>query len=215
MASVLRHASRTAGILAAFAVVGTAILVATYLATRDIILREENEAKLELIGQILPQGSYDNDLLQSAAQLPATPELGTLEPTTVYRGTLQGSPAAVVLEAVAPDGYAGRIKMVIAIRANGEIAGVRVVDHHETPGLGDYIDIAKNPWIKVFDGKSLSHPDEKGWKVRKDGGVFEHMTGATISPRAVVKAVHKALKYFSQNRDTIFSLPVSKQSKEG
>jgi len=113
----------------------------------------------------------------------------------------------LVLEAIAPDGYSGKITLLIAI-VNGELAGVRVVSHNETPGLGDYIDAAKSDWIKQFDHASLTHPDSSAWKVKKDGGRFDYMTGATITPRAVVKAVHKALRYYEQHGAEIFSRPV-------
>jgi electron transport complex protein RnfG len=104
------------------------------------------------------------------------------------------------MEADAPDGYGGDIKLLVAIRSDGEIAGVRVLADHETPGLGDYIEIAKSDWIKIFDGTSLARYAPRDWRVKKDGGKFDYETGATISPRAVVKAVHKALEYFRQHR---------------
>lgn len=205
--SILRHASSTAGILSAFAIVGTALLAATYLVTRPIIAETEKQAKLALIGQILPKDLYDNDILRDAAQLPPAKELGNSEPTPVYRAVREGKPSAAVLEVIAPDGYSGKIRMIVAIKADGQVSGVRVVSHNETPGLGDYIEIAKNSWIRIFEGKSLASYQDQDWKVKKDGGRFEHMAGATVTPRAVVKAVHKSLKYFAQNRDRIFSLP--------
>jgi len=110
-----------------------------------------------------------------------------------------------VLESVAPDGYSGRIWLILAVRASGELAGVRVVTHKETPGLGDYIELPKSPWIKGFDGKSRALYKDADWKVKKDGGQFDYMAGATITPRAVVKAVNKALLYFEQNRDKLFA----------
>lgn len=205
--SILRHASASAGILTAFAVVGTALLAATYLVTRPIIAETEKQAKLALIGQILPVALYDNDLLKDSALLPPARELGNSEPTPVYRAVKEGKPSAAVLEVIAPDGYSGKIRMIVAIKADGEVSGVRVVTHNETPGLGDYIEIAKNSWIRIFEGKSLSKFTDQEWKVKKDGGKFEHMTGATVTPRAVAKAVHKSLKYFAANQDNIFSLP--------
>lgn len=198
---------RTALNLLVFAVIGTALLAFTYNATKDNIARNEEQAKLKLIGQILPASAYDNDILQDTLSLAPTPELGTFEPTVAYRARKAGAPAAVVFEAVAPDGYAGRIKLIISVYANGEIAGVRVVSHNETPGLGDYIEIARSPWIEVFGGKSLANTAAKEWKVKKDGGVFEHVSGATVTPRAIVKAVHKALVYFEQNKDKLFANP--------
>ena len=211
--SILRHASASAGILTAFAVVGTALLAATYLVTRPIIAETEKQAKLALIGQILHATLYDNDLLKDSALLPPAKELGNSEPTPVYRAVKEGKPSAAVLEVIAPDGYSGKIRMIVAIKADGEVSGVRVVTHYETPGLGDYIEIVKNSWIRIFEGKSLSKSTDQDWKVKKDGGRFEHMAGATVTPRAVVKAVHKSLKYFAANQDSIFSLPANTQEQ--
>lgn len=212
--SILRHASTTAGILSAFAIVGTALLAATYLVTRPIIAETEKQAKLALIGQILPKDLYDNDILKDAALLAPAKELGNSEPTPVYRAVREGKPSAAVLEVIAPDGYSGKIRMIVAIKADGQVSGVRVVTHSETPGLGDYIEIAKNSWIRIFEGKSLASYQDQDWKVKKDGGRFEHMAGATVTPRAVVKAVHKSLKYFAQNQEKIFSLPADYQEQK-
>ncbi|MGE5028082.1 MAG: electron transport complex subunit RsxG [Betaproteobacteria bacterium] len=208
---ILRHASSTAGILAAFAVAGTALLAATYLVTRPIIAETEKQAKLALVGQVLPKNLYDNDILMAAAQLPPAEELGNSDATPVLRATREGKPAAAVLEVTAPDGYSGKIKMIVAIKADGQVLGVRVITHNETPGLGDYIEIAKSRWIRTFEAKSLANYADQDWKVKKDGGKFEHMAGATVTPRAVVKAVHKSLQYFARNADKIFSLPADNQ----
>jgi electron transport complex protein RnfG len=121
--------------------------------------------------------------------------------------TKDGAPVAVALEAVAPDGYGGEIRMLVGIRADGHIVGVRVTSHHETPGLGDYIDIAKSNWINQFVGKSVDDPPAEAWRVRKDGGQFDYVAGATITPRAVIKAVHKALRYFEKHRDELLRMP--------
>jgi electron transport complex protein RnfG len=118
------------------------------------------------------------------------------------------------MEAVAPDGYSGKIRFIIAIQHDGAISGVRVVKHKETPGLGDYIDAAKSSWIKNFDGISLDNTAERDWKVKKDGGKFDYMAGATITPRAVVKATHKAAQYFAQHRDELFAQQAAKPGKE-
>ncbi|MBZ0105912.1 MAG: electron transport complex subunit RsxG [Sulfuricella denitrificans] len=206
MSIYTRHSTKLAMVLAAFALVGTSMLAVTFEATRDNIAASEKKAKLALIAQILPPALYDNDIIRDAADLPAVPELGTAEPTLAYRALKDGKPVAVVLEAIAPDGYAGKIKLLIAIKSNGEISGVRVVTHKETPGLGDYIEIAKSNWIKVFDGTSLEKYPSNEWKVKKDGGQFDYMTGATITPRAVVKAVHKVLVWYSANHEKLFSL---------
>src|SRR5574340_203421 len=134
MESVFRHAAKASGILAAFTIVGTALLALTYLATKDIIAETEKKAKLALVGQILPREIYDNDLIRDAAELPPAKELGNADITTVHRATMGGQPAAAVIEAVAPDGYSGKIKLLIAIRADGELSGVRVVAHNGPRG---------------------------------------------------------------------------------
>ncbi len=195
---------RAAAILLAFTIAGTALLALTYQATRGAIASQEKKAKLNLIGQILPAASYDNAILHDTLILPPTSLLGTETPTTTYRARLHGQPVAVVLEAIAPNGYGGKIDLLVAVKINGVINGVRVVSDHETPGLGDYIEIARSDWIKVFDGASLAKYHGKDWQVKKDGGKFDYMTGATISPRAIVKAVHNALRYFAKNRVKLF-----------
>ncbi len=188
-----------------FAVLGTIVLSSTYLLTRDTIAASVEQEKRKLIAQIVPQDSYDNNIVQNALDLPADELLGTDENSTGYRATLKGEPSVVVLQPIAPDGYSGKIFLIVAIRSNGEVSGVRVVSHHETPGLGDYIEVAKNPWIKQFDGQSLANHTDNDWQVKKDGGKFDSMAGATITPRAVVKAVHKAVQYFTKHRDELLT----------
>ncbi len=188
-----------------FALIGTSLLAFTYNLTHDQIARSEEAEKLKLISQIVPHELFDNDIIKDTLDIAPDALLGSNSSTTAYRARLQGQPSALVLEAVAPDGYSGKIALLVAIRDNGEIAGVRVVAHRETPGLGDYIEIAKSNWIKGFDGISQARYTERDWKVKKDGGQFDYMAGATITPRAVVKAVHKTLQYFAQHRETLFA----------
>lgn len=206
MRNTLARASfRTAVNLLFFSVIGTFVLASTHLLTEDTIKKTEEAEKLKLITQLLPAELYDNDIIQDALEITADPLLGTPGTTVIHRARLHGEPSAVVLEAIAPDGYSGRIWLIMAIRANGEVAGVRVVTHHETPGLGDYIELPKGNWIKNFDGKSHTNLPEPNWKVKKDGGQFDYMAGATITPRAVIKATNKALKYFDANKDKLFA----------
>ena len=194
----------TASNLLVFALVGTALLAWTYDLTHDTIARSEENEKLKLIAQIAPPAAYDNDIMKDTAQLAADELLGSREATTVYRGRLKDQPSIAVLQVIAPDGYSGRINLVIAIHSDGRIGGVRVVSHKETPGLGDYIEIAKNNWIAGFNDTSLENRKNSDWKVKKDGGSFDYRAGATITPRAIVKAVHKALQYYAQHRDELF-----------
>jgi electron transport complex protein RnfG len=193
----------TAMALLGFSVVGAAMLSGTFQLTRPAIEQSERAAKLKLIAETLPAGAFDNDLVRDARPLPAAPLLGLKRPGEAYVARRHGSPVAVVLEAVAPDGYAGEIRFLVGILADGSVSGVRVTGHRETPGLGDYIEIGKSPWIHEFDGKALGNPHPVDWKVKKDGGRFDYMAGATITPRAMVKAVRKALEYFQAHRDEL------------
>jgi len=141
--------------------------------------------------------------------------LGSDKPVPVYRARKQGKPVAAVIAAVAPGGYNGNIFLLVGIYQDGSLAGVRIVRHIETPGLGDSIDEQKSDWILSFSGKSLQKPQKNRWKVQRDGGEFNQFTGATITPRAVVKAVYNSLVYFKQNRELLFSpMPDAKPDSE-
>lgn len=198
-----------------FTVIGTSILAITYLQTKSSIAQSEQEEKLKLIQQLIPSGTFDNDIVADTQSLAPDALLGTTRIGTAYRARLHDQPVGVVLEAIAPDGYSGRISLIIAIKADGSLGGVRVVEHKETPGLGDYIDIAKSAWITGFDGKSLVPQQDADWQVKKDGGQFDYMAGATVTPRAVVKAVHKTLQYFALHQATLFAPPaIVSQTKQ-
>lgn len=188
-----------------FALVSTALLAWTYELTRETIARSMENEKLKLIAQIAPPATYDNDIMKDTAQLAADELLGSKDAALVYRGRLNNQPSIAVLQAIAPDGYGGRIDLIVAVHHDGRISGVRVVSHRETPGLGDYIEIARSNWIAGFNGASLENRKSGEWKVRKDGGTFDYRAGATITPRAIVKAVHKALQYYAQHRDELFA----------
>lgn len=200
MNPALRETVSTALTLLVFSVVGAGLLAGAYTLTRPSIAASEQAEKLALLAQALPPGSFDNDLVASALPLAVDPLLGLKRPGQAYLARKAGQTTAVVLEIVAPDGYAGEIRLLVGIRADGRISGVRVTAHRETPGLGDYIEIAKNSWITQFDGRSLADTPAEHWKVRKDGGRFDSMAGATITPRAIVKATRKALEYFASHR---------------
>jgi len=188
-----------------FALVGTALLALTYDLTHDIIARSIEKEKLKLIRQIVPPTAYDNDIIKDTALLPADKLLGSDEPAMIYRGRLNNRPSIAVIQAAAL-GYSGKTQLIIAIHSDGRISGVRVVSHKETPGLGDYIEIAKSNWITGFNSTSLEDPSESEWKVKKNGGKFDYMAGATITARSVVKAVHKALQYYALHRDEMFAV---------
>lgn len=206
MKTLAKSSARGALTLLAFSLVFTALMAGTYMFTRDRVTANEKAARIALLAQVLPAGSFDNDLAASAAPYPAADggKLGNGADAHFYRAQKSGKTVAVVLETLAPDGYAGPIKLLVGIDPAGMVLGVRVIAHKETPGLGDYIDAAKSAWINVFAGKSLQNPPDGRWKVRKDGGDFDYIAGATISPRAVVKAVHQALAVVAANRAAYF-----------
>jgi electron transport complex protein RnfG len=203
--SILKHTTKTMAIMVVFSLVGTAFLAKTYLATKAPIAASEAAAKMKLFEQVLPTNSHDNDLLKDFVELPAGGELNNRSATKAYIARTAGEATAVILEATARDGYSGDIKLLMAVRKDGSLGGVRVIAHKETPGLGDYIDIARDNWIKAFDNKSLTTPPEAQWKVKKDGGQFDYMAGATITPRAIVKATHQALNYVAANQQLFFA----------
>ncbi len=205
MNAALRETISTALTLVLFSVIGAGLLSGTFGLTYKNISKSEEAEKLAKLSQTLPAGLYDNDLVHAARPLPADPLLGLKEPGHAYLATRADKPVAVILEDVAPDGYAGDIRLLVGILTDGEVAGVRVTAEKETPGLGDYIKASKSDWIKGFDGRSLGDPPEALWKVRKDGGRFDYMAGATISPRAVVKAVRNALVYFKLHRKELLA----------
>ena len=198
-----------------FTMIGTALLALTYNLTRDTIARSEENEKLKLIKQIIPVTAYDNDIMKDTAPLAADTLLGNDSETIVYRGRLKSLPSILAFEALAPDGYGGNIKLIIAIHFDGRISGVRVISHQETPGLGDYIEISKNNWITIFNDITLESNKNKDWNVTKDGGTFDYMAGATITPRAMVKAVHKALQYYKLHRDELFAVHPTGSSETG
>ena len=207
--NVVRISTSTALVLLLFTIAFTALMAVTYQFTKTTIEANALAAKMELIGTVLPPSSYDNDLLKDFMELPAAAALGNDAPSRVYRARRGDAPAALVLEAAAPDGYSGRIELLIAVRASGELAAVRVTGHHETPGLGDYIDPKKDknkaqPWIKQFDDLGFDKVKREDWRVKKDGGHFEARAGATISARAVTNAVGSALQFANENRDRLF-----------
>ena len=133
-------------------------------------------------------------------QLESDERLGQEEAFTVYLAKKNNVVSALIFPVTATDGYSGIIKLLVGINIDGTLAGVRVVSHKETPGLGDAIEIQRSDWILSFNNKSLDNPTGKGWAVKRDGGVFDQFTGATITPRAVVKAVHLSLIYFDRHK---------------
>lgn len=207
---ISRSMLKNALVLGLFAIgtVGSVALLQQGTAAR--IAAAEREAQVRALAEILPAGSYDNHLLDNRIEINA-PELGHRSPQSAYLALKGGQPSALILPVTAPDGYSGAIHLLVGIFADGRLAGVRVLGHRETPGLGDKIELAKSDWIRSFEGKSLSDPNEDGWAVKKDRGDFDQFAGATITPRAVVKAVHGALRYFDKHRAQLLGLAENEQ----
>lgn len=199
-------------ILGLFSVVGTGLVALTYDSTAERIAENERQSLLRSLHQIIRPESHNNDIYSDVIQV-SDPLLGTKQPVSVYRARQDEQPVAAVIASIAPEGYGGEIKLLVGIHYNGTLAGVRVVSHKETPGLGDAIEAERSDWILGFAGRSLDNPEEKRWKVKKDGGVFDQFTGATITPRAVVQAVYSTLLYYRKNREALFA-PAT-ESKNG
>ncbi|MDH5301444.1 MAG: electron transport complex subunit RsxG [Gammaproteobacteria bacterium] len=199
--------------LAVFGLVASALVGYTFENTKERIAENEKQALLNGLHEIIPADRIDNDLYNDFITVQAASLGYRGQLATIYRARQKETPVAAILNVVAPDGYSGAIKILVGVNFDGTIAGVRVIDHKETPGLGDYIEADKSDWILSFNGRSLRDPLPSEWKVKKDGGEFDQVTGATITPRAVVTAVRKALEYYDRYVYQIFAAP-SEQRKQ-
>ena len=195
---------RSGLLLGLIALLGTALLAGVNSLTHERIEEQEKRRVLQQLNSIVPVTSYNNDLLADRIEITDETFFHHLAPVSVYRARMDDQDVAVLMIVTAPDGYNGDIRMLTAIDTNGMVLGVRVVSHRETPGLGDPIEIEKSDWILGLNGKSLLDPHTDDWAVKRDGGEFDQFTGATITPRAVVKAVHNTLLYFKANRQLLF-----------
>jgi len=204
---MLQSMLRGALLLMIAAVAGGGLVATVYDATAERILANERAALLASLNTLIPAEQRDNDPLLDTLEVTSPNLLGSKTPLTVYRARLGDQPVAVILTAVAPNGYSGVIRLLVAVRSNGVLAGVRIIQHKETPGLGDKVEVAKSDWVLSFADRSLNNPRRAGWAVRKDGGEFDQFTGATITPRAVVRAVYNALKFFQQEREKLLAAP--------
>ncbi|MGB5732855.1 MAG: electron transport complex subunit RsxG [Thiohalocapsa sp.] len=198
-----------AGLLGSFAMIAAACLVMGNIATRGAIEQRRAEDLLASLGQVIPAEIHDNDLLANSLVL----EDGSSKQITVYRA-LEGLNVTGVAFQVMGQGYGGPIELIIGVNARGEILGSRVLAHAETPGLGDKIEVSRDDWMLDFDGLSLGNPAPERWAVKKDGGSFDQFTGATITPRAVVKAVRQGLEFFQANRDTLLASAVIQETPD-
>ncbi len=189
-------------LLGLFGVLGTTLVALTHLGTAEQIAANEKAVLMNNIYKLVAADELDNDLLQDTISIQA-PELSKQD-ITVYRARRGNKPVALIMTPVEAPGYAGAIKLIVGIRANGSLGGIRVLAHRETPGLGDKIEEKRSDWILGFTGKSLAAPAAKYWKVKHDGGVFDQFTGATITPRSIVAAAKRSLEYFANHKQQLF-----------
>ncbi|MCZ4307915.1 electron transport complex subunit RsxG [Vibrio sp. 10N.286.46.A8] len=195
-------------VLAIFACASTGLVAVTHYLTKDQIKQQEQAQLLSVLNQVIPHDLHDNELFSSCTLVQAE-ELGTEQAMPAYIAKLNGEPSAIAIEAIAPDGYNGAIKVIVGMKIDGTILGTRVLSHQETPGLGDKIDLRVSDWILSFAGKQVTDSNLDRWKVRKDGGDFDQFTGATITPRAVVKSVKQAVLYVNQNNQALLAQPLN------
>lgn len=202
-------------LLGGFGILGASLVGLSHEGTAERIARNEREALLHQLRIMIPADRVDNDMLGDVIDIAAPESLGAAK-TRVYRGRRDGAPVAAVLSPVVTQGYSGPIQLIVAIHASGKLAGTRVLSHRETPGLGDKIEVERSLWILDFAGRSLGDPPPAKWKVKRDGGVFDQFTGATITPRAVVRGVKSALEYYAAHREQLFATsPPVQENNDG
>jgi electron transport complex protein RnfG len=198
---------RTALALAGLAAILTLALAGLAHVTQERIARNRQAWLLQRLDALIAPETHDNDLFKDRIQLSAPDLLGTDVPAEVFRVRKAGQPIAVAVRSVVPDGYRGPIELLTAIRYDGTLIGVQVLHHNETPGLGDAFETRDPQWLQRFEGLSLSNPPQQRWTVRKEGGAFDAFTGATTTPRAIVKGIRRTLEFYSAQRDRLFALP--------
>ena len=191
--------------LAAIAAICTALVAFTYDLTRERIAANEQAWLEQSLVPALSGLTYDNRVIESKTTIQAPHQLPGAEDALVYRAYDDGVPVAALFVVSARDGYSGPIRLLVGVDKTGRVSGVDVLAHRETPGLGDLVESSKSSWLRQFDGRSLGDPVSSGWAIRRDGGDFDQLTGASVTPRAIVKAVRQTLEYFAANQDTIFS----------
>jgi electron transport complex protein RnfG len=194
-------------ILAAVAAICTTLVALTFGLTKDRIAANEQAYLEQSLAPVLDGNTFDNDLSASALTVRAPHDLPGRENAVIYRARAGNTPIVALFVVTAPDGFTGPIRLLIGIDVDGVVTGVRALEHKETPGIGDQIDESRSDWIFQFSGTSLDAPERTAWTIRRDGGEFDQMTGASVTSRAVVNAVNQTLLYFEANREMVFSAP--------
>ena len=192
---------KTISIISLLGLIFAVSLSITFEKSNPLIEQNKIEFKTKLLNEILDGIDYDNDLVNTYIPVKPNDLLKNKTKINAYLAKKNNILQAVLIESIAPDGYSGEINILTAIRSDGEIIGTRIIDHKETPGLGDYIDQKKSSWISNFDGMSLNNRTDPDWRVKKDQGTFDYKAGATITPRAVIKSVKNTLLFYKENRE--------------
>ncbi|MDF1643539.1 MAG: electron transport complex subunit RsxG [Pseudomonadales bacterium] len=200
---LIKPISRNGFLLGLFAIVTTGLVVLTFTVSEDRIIEQQRRVKEKALFELIPEQAMDNILLEDTVPISSKELLADGSTDLAYIARKNGEVVGIILPVLSTEGYNGKISLIVGIHQDGRLAGVRILSHRETPGLGDKIDLNKSDWLLGFDGKSLQLPPLDGWHVKKDGGEFDQLTGATITPRAIVKAVRKALIYFSEHKELL------------
>jgi electron transport complex protein RnfG len=195
--------------LSLIAAICTALVTATFQLTKDRIAANEKALLEQALQPALAGVSYDSSVSESRLVLPPPHGLPGNEAAIIYRVFAEDKPVAALFAVTARDGFSGAIRILVGVNFDGTVTGVRILQHQETPGLGDKIDSSRSDWVFQFDGHSLTGPVVSGWAIRSDGGEFDQLTGASVTPRAVIKAIRETLLYFDAQRDEIFAAPAS------
>ena len=192
---------KTISIISLLGLIFAISLSITFEKSNPIIEQNKIEFKTKLLNEVLDGLDYDNDLIGTYIRIKPNELLKNKTEKYAYLAKKNNILQAVLIESIAPDGYSGEINILTAIRSDGEIIGTRIIDHKETPGLGDYIDQKESSWISNFNGMSLNNRTDPDWRVKKDQGTFDYKAGATITPRAVIKSVKNTLLFYKENRE--------------
>jgi electron transport complex protein RnfG len=195
--------------LALIAAICTALVGVTYQATSERIAANEKALLEQSLQPALSGIFYDSGVSESRLVIEPPHELPGNGPAIIYRVFAEETPVAALFAVTARDGFSGPIRILLGVEADGRVTGLRILQHRETPGLGDKIEPQRSDWVFQFEGRSLEDPLPAGWAIRVDGGEFDQLTGASVTPRAIIKAMRDTLLYFESHRDEIFSLPAT------
>lgn len=195
--------------LAVLAAVCTALVATTYHLTAEQIEANDKALLEQSLQPALADIFYDSGVSESLVVMAPPHELPGPGPALVYRVYAAGQPVAALFVVTARDGFSGPIRILLGVGLDGTVTGLRILKHQETPGLGDKIDSSRSDWVEQFPGRSLGDPPVTGWAIRSDGGEFDQLTGASVTPRAVLKAMRDTLVWFEANKEVVFDLPAS------